>query len=111
MVIRYEIFAYSGAKEAELVFVSVGDSSEVTRDTVLVLCDKLKVGAVVVHLLRPWDSERFVASIPSTGRLIDLIMVLTLGCSSKNYCYGTGIRGSSRCLSCCKNDVSTPHCR
>jgi pyruvate/2-oxoacid:ferredoxin oxidoreductase alpha subunit len=53
--------------EAEVVLVSVGDASAVVRDTVNALGGAAKVGAVIVHLLRPWDSERFVASIPESG--------------------------------------------
>lgn len=50
------------------MIVSVGDASAVVRDTVNALAGSIKAGAVVVHLLRPWDSERFVASIPLCGK-------------------------------------------
>ena len=68
--VRYEIFEYSGSAEAEVVLVSVGDASAVVRDTVSLLASrKVEVGAIVVHLLRPWDSERFLASVPSSGKI------------------------------------------
>lgn len=66
---RYELFEYVGGSDAEVLFVSVGDASAVVRGTVEALADKAKVGAVIVHLLRPWDSQRFVASVPTSGSI------------------------------------------
>lgn len=67
---KYEVFEYTGSSEAEVVIVSVGEASSVVRDTVKALAKNSKVGAIVVHLLRPWDSERFVASIPLTAKKV-----------------------------------------
>lgn len=64
---RYEIFEYVGSVDAEVLFVAVGDSSAVVRGTVEALSGNVKVGAVIVHLLRPWDSQRFAASVPASG--------------------------------------------
>ena len=64
---RYEIFEYTGSPEAKVAIVSVGEASAVVRDTVNSLAESFKIGAIIVRLLRPWDAERFVASIPSSG--------------------------------------------
>eukprot|EP00026_Physarum_polycephalum_P000660 Phypoly_transcript_00661.p1 GENE.Phypoly_transcript_00661~~Phypoly_transcript_00661.p1 ORF type:complete len:956 (+),score=128.73 Phypoly_transcript_00661:1265-4132(+) len=66
---KYEVFEYAGSPRAEVVLVSVGDASVVARDTVNAFKDA-KVGAVIVRLLRPWDSDRFVASIPLSAKKV-----------------------------------------
>lgn len=67
---KYEIFEYVGSADAEILFVSVGDSSAVVRGTVGALASTVKLGAIIVHLLRPWDSQRFAASVPASVKKI-----------------------------------------
>src|SRR6516225_905856 len=71
---RYELFEYYGAPDAERVIVVMGSAAEVVHETVdLLNQDGGKVGMVKVRLFRPFDTERFAKSIPTTARAVAVL--------------------------------------
>ena len=71
---RYELFEYYGAPDAERVIVIMGSAAEVVHETVdLLNQDGGKVGMVKVRLFRPFDTERFAKSIPTTARVVAVL--------------------------------------
>jgi pyruvate-ferredoxin/flavodoxin oxidoreductase len=63
----YQLFQYHGAKNAEQVIVMMGSGCGAAQEMI----DQLnstghKVGLLKVRLYRPFDSERFVRSLPSS---------------------------------------------
>jgi len=70
----YRPFNYVGAKDAEYVIVAMGSVTETIDETVEYL-NKLgeKVGAVKVHLYRPFSSELLLGSIPATAKKIAVL--------------------------------------
>ncbi len=71
---RYQLFEYTGAKDAEQVIVIMGSGAEVVDETVKALTAKgAKVGCLKVSLYRPFDVKRFIGLLPQT--LKDLIVL------------------------------------
>jgi len=70
----YRPFNYIGAKDAEYVIVAMGSVTETIDETVEYL-NKLgeKVGAVKVHMYRPFSTELFLKSIPETVKKIAVL--------------------------------------
>lgn len=66
---EYRLFDYYGAQDAEAVVVLMGSAGETAKETVdyLLSCGE-KVGAVVVHLYRPFSSEHFLTAVPKTAK-------------------------------------------
>ncbi|MFH1799380.1 MAG: pyruvate:ferredoxin (flavodoxin) oxidoreductase [Candidatus Omnitrophota bacterium] len=64
---KYQLFEYTGAKDAEQVIVIMGSGVEVVQETVKALNTKgVKVGCLKVSLYRPFDVKRFVSRLPQT---------------------------------------------
>lgn len=64
---HYQLFDYIGAPDAERVVVLMGSGAETVRETVDYLVEKgEKVGAVLVRLYRPFDTEAFVQALPAS---------------------------------------------
>jgi len=71
---RYRLFEYFGALDAERVIVLMGSAADTTRETVEFLADKgEKVGAIQVHLYRPFSAERFLAALPATTKALAVL--------------------------------------
>jgi pyruvate-ferredoxin/flavodoxin oxidoreductase len=70
----YELFQFHGAADAERVVIIMGSGGETCRE----VADHLnvtgeKVGVVQVRLFRPFDMNRFVASLPSTVKSVAVL--------------------------------------
>ena len=71
---QYHLFDYFGAPDAERVIVLMGSGSGPTREVVAHLTAQGdKVGVLVVHLYRPFDTAAFVAALPATARTIAVL--------------------------------------
>ncbi len=70
----YHIFDYVGHPEAERVLVLMGSGAEVVHETVEHLAAQgERVGVVKVRLYRPFDTERFVATLPASVRTVGVL--------------------------------------
>ena len=70
----YHVFNYYGAPDAERVLVAMGSVSGCIEETVDALNARgEKVGFVQVHLFRPFDIKRFIASLPETVRAVGVL--------------------------------------
>ena len=70
----YKFFNYYGAPDAERVLISMGSSCDVIRETVEKLCAQgEKVGAVAVHVYRPFSNEKLLAAIPASAKAIAVL--------------------------------------
>lgn len=70
----YKPFNYVGAPDAEYVIVSMGSLSDVAKKTVEYLVKKgEKVGAVNVHLYRPFSNKHLLNVLPKTVKKIAVI--------------------------------------
>ena len=68
---EYKPFQYEGAPDAERVIVMMGSGAETAYETVNYLNKQgEKVGLVKVRLYRPFDTRRFMESLPSTVKAI-----------------------------------------
>jgi pyruvate-ferredoxin/flavodoxin oxidoreductase len=64
---HYHLFDYVGAPDAERVLVLMGSGVGAVREAVEHLAGRgEKVGAVIVRLYRPFDTEAFLAALPDT---------------------------------------------
>src|SRR5690349_8819520 len=64
---QYNLFDYVGAPDAERVIVIMGSGAEVVQETVEALATRgEKLGLLKVRLYRPFDIERFVATLPDS---------------------------------------------
>jgi pyruvate-ferredoxin/flavodoxin oxidoreductase len=71
---QYHLFDYHGATDADRVVVLMGSGAEAAAETVDFLNRKgEKVGVVTVRLFRPFDSARFVESLPATVKAIAVL--------------------------------------
>jgi len=70
----YKLFNYHGAADAERMIVAMGSLTETIRETVDYLNAKgEKVGAVAVHLFRPFSAKHFLDVVPKTVKKIAVI--------------------------------------
>ncbi len=70
----YRLFDYIGAPDAERVMVMMGSGAEAAEETVDLLAKQgEKVGLLKVRLYRPFDSEAFIAALPSTVKSIAVL--------------------------------------
>ena len=70
----YHLFDYVGAPDAERVIVLMGSGCEAVHETVEHLVARgEKVGVLKVRLYRPFDSRRFVASLPASVRSLAIL--------------------------------------
>ena len=71
---RYHLFEYYGAADADRVIVLMGSGAETAFETIEALTAAgEKVGMVKVRLYRPFDSRRFVESLPKTVSRIAIL--------------------------------------
>ncbi|NMA66032.1 MAG: pyruvate:ferredoxin (flavodoxin) oxidoreductase [Clostridiaceae bacterium] len=71
---QYKLFEYYGAKDAEYVIVAMGSVCDTIDETIDYLLEKgEKVGAVRVHLYRPFSEKHFLEVMPSTVKKIAVL--------------------------------------
>ncbi|MCK5861957.1 MAG: pyruvate:ferredoxin (flavodoxin) oxidoreductase, partial [Candidatus Hydrogenedentes bacterium] len=71
---QYKLFDYVGDPDAERVVVLMGSGAEVAVETVEHLAGKgEKVGAVIVHLYRPFSVESFLGALPASTKSIAVL--------------------------------------
>ncbi len=71
---RYRLFDYFGADNAERVIVLMGSGAEAARETVEYLAARGEpVGAVQVHLYRPFSVEHLLAALPKSVRALAVL--------------------------------------
>lgn len=71
---QYKLFDYIGAPDAEKIIISMGSSTETIEEAVDFLADRgEKVGAIKVHLYRPFSAEALIAAIPRTVKKIAVL--------------------------------------
>ncbi len=71
---KYNLFEYYGAKDATNVVVCMGSGADTLVDTTMLLTKNgNKVGAVKVRLYRPFDTARFIKSLPKTVKTITIL--------------------------------------
>jgi pyruvate-ferredoxin/flavodoxin oxidoreductase len=71
---QYHLFDYVGASDAERVIVLMGSGAETAAETVQYLAAQgEKVGAMIVHLFRPFSVEHFLHALPATTRVLAVL--------------------------------------
>lgn len=71
---EYHLFNYEGAPDATDVVVVMGAGAQVANETVEYLREQgRKVGAVNVHLFRPFAMDRFIEALPKTVKRIAVL--------------------------------------
>ena len=71
---QYHLFDYHGAPRAERIIVLMGSGCETAHETVDYLnAQGENVGVLKVRLYRPFDSRRFVETLPSSVRAIAVL--------------------------------------
>ena len=70
----YHLFDYTGAPDAEDVLILMGSGAETAEETVRYLAQRgEKVGAVTVHLYRPFSTRHLVDSLPESVKRIAVL--------------------------------------
>ena len=71
---EYHLFNYYGAPDAERVIIAMGSVNEAIQEAVDYLVAKgEKVGAIEVHLYRPFSAKHFLAAIPATAKRLAVL--------------------------------------
>jgi len=71
---QYHLFDYVGAPDAERIIIIMGSGAESTQETTEYLADQgEKVGLLKVRLFRPFSSNDFIQSLPTTTRAIAVL--------------------------------------
>ena len=71
---QYRLFDYYGAEDAEYVIVAMGSVCDTIDETIDYLLKKgEKVGAVRVHLYRPFSGKHFLEVVPQTVKKIAVL--------------------------------------
>ncbi len=71
---EYHPFTYYGAKDAEYIIVAMGSITDLLKPTIDYLIKKgRKVGAINVHLYRPFSEKYFFKVLPSTVKKIAVL--------------------------------------
>lgn len=71
---KYNLFDYYGAQDAESIIIAMGSGSDTIEETVDYLMSKgEKVGAIKVHLYRPFSEEHFLKAIPNSVKKIAVL--------------------------------------
>ena len=71
---QYNVVDYVGAKDAEQVIVIMGSGAETVEETIEYLnANGAKVGALKVHLYRPFPEESFLKALPSTVKVVSVL--------------------------------------
>ena len=70
----YRLFNYYGALDAEDVIITMGSSSDVTKETLDYMNAKgKKLGLLEIHLYRPFAAEYFLKEMPKTVKRIAVL--------------------------------------
>ncbi len=70
----YHLFNYYGAPDADRVIIAMGSVCETLQEVVAYLCERgEKVGAVQVHLYRPFSVKHLLAAIPESVKCISVL--------------------------------------
>ncbi len=70
----YKLFDYKGHPEAERVIILMGSGAGAIEEAVEYLNEKgEKVGAIIVHLYRPFSAKRFLEALPKTTKKIAVL--------------------------------------
>eukprot|EP01004_Peranema_trichophorum_P002658 NODE_16_length_5592_cov_268.649479_g13_i0.p1 GENE.NODE_16_length_5592_cov_268.649479_g13_i0~~NODE_16_length_5592_cov_268.649479_g13_i0.p1 ORF type:complete len:1810 (-),score=446.90 NODE_16_length_5592_cov_268.649479_g13_i0:99-5528(-) len=71
---QYKLFSYVGAADATDVVILMGSGSTTVQEAVSCLQSQgKKVGALLVHLYRPWSAKHFLAALPKTTKRIAVL--------------------------------------
>ncbi|MBI5385999.1 MAG: pyruvate:ferredoxin (flavodoxin) oxidoreductase [Verrucomicrobia bacterium] len=71
---QYQLFQYVGAPDAERVMVLMGSGAEAAHETVEYLTERgEKVGVLKVRLYRPFDTKRFMESLPASVKTLAVL--------------------------------------
>ena len=71
---NYQLFNYYGAPDAERVVIAMGSVCETLQEVVEYLNARgEKVGAIQVHLYRPFSAKHLLAAIPETCKCISVL--------------------------------------
>jgi pyruvate-ferredoxin/flavodoxin oxidoreductase len=71
---QYHLFDYVGDPEAERVIILMGSSTETAHETVDYLTQRgERIGAIKIHLYRPFDAARFLGALPKTVKAIGVL--------------------------------------
>ncbi len=71
---HYHLFDYAGAPDAEHVVILMGSGAETAAETAEFLAARgEKVGAITVHLYRPFSMEHLLAVLPATVKSIAVL--------------------------------------
>ena len=71
---HYHLFDYAGAPDAERVVILMGSGAETAAETAEFLAARgEKVGAITVHLYRPFSMEHLLAVLPATVKSIAVL--------------------------------------
>lgn len=71
---NYQLFDYYGAPDAEHIIIAMGSVSDTIKDTVDYLNrNGKKVGAINVHLYRPFSFSHFLSAVPKTVKKIAVL--------------------------------------
>jgi pyruvate-ferredoxin/flavodoxin oxidoreductase len=70
----YHLFDYVGAPDAECVIIIMGSGAETARETIEYLAQKgEKVGAITVHLYRPFSVKHLIDALPASVKKIAVL--------------------------------------
>ncbi len=70
----YKLFDYTGAEDADRVIIVMGSGAETVKETVKYLASKgEKVGAVNIHLYRPFSIDHFLSALPKSVQKISVL--------------------------------------
>ena len=68
---NYRLFNYYGAPDADTVFIAMGSSCEVIKESIDYLNTRgEKLGLVQVHLFRPFSTDHFLQAVPASAKRI-----------------------------------------
>jgi pyruvate-ferredoxin/flavodoxin oxidoreductase len=71
---EYKLFEYTGAPDADKVIVIMGSGSITATETTKYLSNLgKKVGAITVHLYRPFSAQHFLNALPKTVKTIAVL--------------------------------------
>jgi pyruvate-ferredoxin/flavodoxin oxidoreductase len=71
---KYKLFDYVGAPDAERVIITLGSGGDTVASVVNALVKKgEKVGALRVHLYRPFSFQHFLKAIPTTVKTVAVL--------------------------------------
>ncbi len=71
---KYDLFTYYGAEDADRVIILMGSANEAAKEAIDYLnAQGQKVGAVSVHLFRPFSAKHLLAAVPATCKRIAVL--------------------------------------